>query len=95
MISPSQHDGPTEPGLDLTAANIPIPLPALLVLAVLDLACVFAVTLRWLPPRPTPLFLAVAMLNGLLIGLLLGVQTWFWRWARKSSLARRSRDSGL
>ena len=93
-ISPPEIEagaGPHDQNLDVTAANWPMPMPVMIVLAVVDTACVLSVTMRWFPPRPSLMTFVIAPVNGLLIGLLLAVQTGIVVWLRERSRARTSK----
>ena len=78
--------------LDRTSAHYLTPLPLMLVAAVVDTVLVVYTTMPWFPRRPSLLTAAVALLNGVLIGLLLALQMWFILWLRKRF--RRGRSGG-
>jgi uncharacterized integral membrane protein len=75
--------------LEATVADAQFP-TVLLFLAGIDTAGVCLATVAWLPRTPSVLFFVVAAMNGLLIGLILGIQTWFVLWLRKRRRTRRS-----
>lgn len=82
--------------LDITPANLPFPLIVLAVLAAVDTCVVLYFTHPWIPPKPSWTMLIIAPVNGVLIGLLLGLQTILIAWVRnrlRGKLAAMNHES--